>query len=196
MANIMLNIEGDLNIFLGSDSVTPCCMADDGDDVNTNRAAATDVDDDFFEDDFEDDDEDDDIDEDDDEGDNDDDFADEDEDDFPNGYASDVLFACPGLESLPASIEAAMKMIIKCGGVDCVEPMPAFDLLAAFNSDCIIRDRKGNIFLAGPIFIFRIEDFELVPLTLKEIEVANEILTSATERLDNGHGKLLPVFAL
>ena len=192
MANIMLNIEGDLNIFLGSDSATPCCMADDGEETNTARAAATDVDDDFFEDDFEDDDEDDDIDDDDTE----DDFADEDEDDYPNGYAPDVLFACPGLESVPASVEAAMKMVIKCGGVDCVEPMPAFDLLAAFNSDYITRDRKGNMFLAGPIFIFRSEGFELVPLTLKEIEVANEILASATEHLDNGRGKLLPVFAL
>ena len=188
MANIMLNIEGDLNIFLGSDSATPCCMVDSDKATNTTRVAATDAEDDFFEDDFEDDDIDD---EEDDDG-----FADEDEDDFPNGYAPDVLFACPGLESVPASIEAAMKMTIKCGGVDCVEPMPAFDLLVAFNSDCIIRDHKGNMFLAGPIFIFRIENFELVPLTLKEIEVANEVLTSATERLDNGHGKLLPVFAL
>lgn len=191
MANIMLNIEGDLNIFLGNDSSAPCCMADDGEEVNTTRVAATESDDDFEEDD-----EDDDIDDNEEADDDEDDFDNEDDDDFSDGYASDVLFACPGLASVPASFEAAMKTIIKCGGVDCVEPMPAFDLLAAFNSDCIIRDRKGNVFLAGPIFIFRTEDFELVPLTLKEIEVANEVLTSATERLDNGHGKLLPVFAL
>ena len=109
MTNIMLNIEGDLNIFLGSDSAMPCCMADD-ETTNAARVAATDAEDDFFEDDFEDDDIDD---EEDDDG-----FADEDEDDYPDGYASDVLFACPGLESVPASVETAMKMIIKCGGVD------------------------------------------------------------------------------
>ena len=94
-----------------------------------------------------------------------------------------VLFAHPGEDAERMTLFEALKLAWKNGGLDSVEIFPAFDLLIAFNSDDVIGDSDGNLFLAGPVLIFNLMDSMLVSLTEEEMEVADEVLKAGTARL-------------
>lgn len=102
-----------------------------------------------------------------------------------------VLFAQPGEDAERMTLFEALKTAWKNGGLDSVEIFPAFDLLIAFNSDDVIGDSDGNLFLAGPVLIFNLMDSTLVSLTEEEMEVADEVLKAGTVRLRNSKEAVL-----
>ena len=156
MANITLNIEGDLNIFLDGRDDAPCRMyLDDGDDTVEFQPASPNA-------------------------------ADCNEED--NAL---VLFAHPGEDAERMTLFEALKLAWKNGGLDSVEIFPAFDLLIAFNSDDVIGDSDGNLFLAGPVLIFNLMNSKLVSLTEEEMEVADEVLKAGTAKLYSGKEAVL-----
>ena len=160
MANITLNIEGNLNIFLDGRDDAPCSMYLDNDNDTVEFQSVPP------------------------------DAADCDEED--NAI---VLFAHPGEDAERMTLFEALKPAWKNGGLDSVEIFPAFDLLIAFNSDDVIGDSDGNLFLAGPVLIFNLMESALVSLTEEEMEVADEVLKAGTVKLYNGK-EAVPAYAL
>ena len=84
----------------------------------------------------------------------------------------------------------ALQLSMDRDGMDSLELMPECELLAAFNSDDVIIDTEGSLFLAGPVMVFKIEDGDVVSLTDDEMESARKILNDGTAKLQSGRVKL------
>ena len=154
MANITLNIDGDLNIFVSGEDGQPDCMYLDSDSGTMKiQIAATDEDD-------------------------------------SNEANATVLYALPGEKPESMALFEALQLSMDRGGMDSLELMPECELLAAFNSDDVIIDTEGSLFLAGPVMVFKIEDGDVISLTDDEMETARKILNDGTAKLQSGRVKL------
>ena len=154
MANITLNIDGDLNIFVSGEDGQPDCLYLDGADGTMNIQIAANG-----------------------------------EDDGDEANAT-VLYALPGEKPESMALFEALQLSMDRDGMDSLELMPECEMLAAFNSDDVIIDTEGSLFLAGPIMVFKIEDGDVVSLTDDEMENALRILSDGTAKLQSGRVKL------
>jgi hypothetical protein len=154
MANITLNIDGDLNIFVSGEDGQPDCLYLDSDSGTMKiQIAATDEDD-------------------------------------GNEANATVLYALPGEKPESMALFEALQLSMDRDGMDSLELMPECELLAAFNSDDVIIDTEGSLFLAGPVMVFKIEDGDVVSLTDDEMETARKILNDGTAKLQSVRVKL------
>ena len=154
MANITLNIDGDLNIFVSGEDGQPDCLYLDSDSSTMKiQIAATDEDD-------------------------------------GNEANATVLYALPGEKPESMALFEALQLSMDRDGMDSLELMPECELLAAFNSDDVIIDTEGSLFLAGPVMVFKIEDGDVVSLTDDEMETARKILNDGTAKLQSVRVKL------
>ena len=154
MANITLNIDGDLNIFVSGEDGQPDCLYLDGADGTMKIQIAANG-----------------------------------EDDGDEANAT-VLYALPGEKPESMALFEALQLSMDRDGMDSLELMPECEMLAAFNSDDVIIDTEGSLFLAGPIMVFKIEDGDVVSLTDDEMENALRILSDGTAKLQSGRVKL------
>jgi hypothetical protein len=149
MANITLNIDGDLNIFVSGEDGQPDCLYLDSDSgMMKIQIAATDE------------------------------------------ANATVLYALPGEKPESMALFEALQLSMDRDGMDSLELMPECELLAAFNSDDVIIDTEGSLFLAGPVMVFKIEDGDVISLTDDEMETARKILNDGTAKLQSGRVKL------
>ena len=154
MANITLNIDGDLNIFVSGEDGQPDCLYLDGSDGTMKIQIAANG-----------------------------------EDDGDEANAP-VLYALPGEKPESMTLFEALQLSMDSDGMDTLEPMPDCELLAAFNSDDVIIDGLGRMFLAGPVMVFKIEDGDVVSLTDEEVDTACNVLNDGTAKLQSGRVKL------
>ena len=154
MANITLNIDGDLNIFVSGEDGQPDCLYLDGADGTMKIQIAANGEDDGDE------------------------------------VNATVLYALPGEKPESMALFEALQLSMDRDGMDSLELMPECEMLAAFNSDDVIIDTEGSLFLAGPIMVFKIEDGDVVSLTDDEMENALRILSDGTAKLQSGRVKL------
>lgn len=153
MANITVNIEGDLNIFVSGEDGQPECLyldSEDGCPVGSMEIQF--------------------------------DSADE--------CKAAVLYAAPGETAKHMTLYEALQMAMENGGLDSVEMLPAFDLLIAFNSDDVITDECGDLYLAGACMVFNVTDGDAVSLTQEQEETARKILKAGTSALTNGKERI------
>lgn len=154
MANITVNIEGDLNIFVSGENGQPECLYLDGSrgcpvgsmEIQFGECA---------------------------------------EDGYDEGKA-EVLYAVPGKTAVRMALYEALKLAMDNGGVDSVELLPTYDLLIAFNSDDVVSDDKGNLYLTGPGIVFNVLAGDVVSLNGDDEHMAKRILEMGTAKLSNG----------
>lgn len=154
MANITINIEGDLNIFLDGEGGEPECLYLDG--AYGCPIGSMEIQ-----------------------------FGEPAEDGYDEGQA-EVLYAVPGENPRRMKLYEALKLAMENGGVDSVELLPTYDLLIAFNSDDVVSDSEGNIYLAGPGIIFCVMDGDVEYLDAEDEHMARRILEVGTAKLKNG----------
>ncbi len=80
----------------------------------------------------------------------------------------------------------ALQKATENGGLDSVEMLPEHDLLAAFNSDDVITDEHGDLYLAGPLMAFKVDGCKVISMTEEEKDTVCEILEDGTAKLHNG----------
>ncbi len=148
MANITVNIEGDLNIFVSGEDGSPDCMyLDWADDPNDSMEIQVGT---------------------------------------PDEGDAEVLYAIPGTGASEMTLFEALQKAMENGGLDSVEMLPEHDLLAAFNSDDVITDEHGALYLAGPLMAFKVDGCKVVSMTEEEKEAVCDILEEGTAKLKNG----------
>lgn len=149
MANITVNIEGDLNIFVSGENGSPDCMYLDWADGSPNDRMEIQV-------------------------------------GTPDDGDADVLYAVPGTGASEMTLFEALQKATENGGLDSVEMLPEHDLLAAFNSDDVIADEHGDLYLAGPLMAFKVDGCKVISMTEEEKEAVCDILEEGTTKLHNG----------
>lgn len=154
MANITLNIEGDLNIFLDGTNGRPKCLCLDG--AYGCPVGSMEIQ-----------------------------FGEPADDGYDEGKA-EVLYAVPGKAAVRMTLLEALKLAMENGGLDSVELLPAYDLLIAFNSDDVVSDDKGDLYLAGPGIVFNVMDGDVESLDGEDEHMARRILEVGTAKLGKG----------
>ena len=149
MANITVNIEGDLNIFVSGENGLPDCMYLDWADGSPIDRMEIQV-------------------------------------GTPDEGDAAVLYAVPGTGASEMTLFEALQKAMDNGGLDTVEMFPEHDLLATFNSDDVIADEHGDLYLAGPLMAFKVDGCKVISMTEEEKEAVCDILEEGTEKLHNG----------
>lgn len=148
MANIMVNIEGDLNIFVSGEDGSPDYMYLDWVNVPNDRMEI--------------------------------------QVGTPDEGDAEVLYAVPGTVASEMTLFEALQKAMENGGLDSVEMFPEQDLLAAFNSDDVIADEHGDLYLAGPLMAFKVHGCKVISMTEEEKEAVCDVLEDGTAKLKNG----------
>ena len=164
MANITLNIEGDLNIYVSEEDGQPDSLYLGSEGVPVNgffTGCRCDLIDEtlriYLEADGEDDE-----------------------------SKAEVIYAIPGAAAISMTLYEALTLALNSGGADSLELMPVSGIFIAFNSDDVIIDQSGDCYLAGPGIIFALEDGDIVSLDEEDKKLITQVLEDGTAELTNG----------